>query len=146
MNKQIIFKIIYYTIPCILIISFMIPNKVHREGMVDSEKLFYHLLGNYSSYQFQKNLVKEKALYTYATVNVSEITGSEIDAIVNYLQQHGWRKVVSNESKYRLCHGNQNLIAITEWSNDSTLMQNNKFKGKVEFTFFYSYRGTSTCE
>ena len=149
MNKELILKTLYYVISSIPIIFFiyqMSTREVHREGMVDSEKLFYTLLGGYPSYQFEKNLIKEVSLTTYATVNTSEISDSEIDAKVNYLQQNGWRKIVSNESKYRLCHGSQNMVAITEWRKDSTLEQNNKFKGKVEFTFFYNYKGNSDCE
>ena len=149
MNKKLILKTLYYVISFIPIIFFiyqMSTREVHREGMVDSEKLFYTLLGGYPSYYFQESLIRDESLYTYATVNTSEITTSDIDAKVNYLQQNGWRQIVSNGSKYRLCHGSQNMVAITEWGKDSTLEQNKKFKEKVEFTFTYIYHGKSGCE
>ena len=149
MNKKLILKTLYYVISFIFLISFIYllsTNKVHREGMVDSEKLFYTLLGSYPSYYFLESLIKEVTLYTYATVNISEISDSVIDAKVNYLQQNGWRKVFSKDDTIRLCHGSQNLIYIHKWHKDSILEQDNNFKGKVKFSFFYTYRGDSECE
>ena len=89
MNKKLILKTLYYVISFIPIIFFiyqMSTREVHREGMVDSEKLFYTLLGGYPSYYFQESLVKEVTLYTYATVNISEISDSVINEKVHYLQ------------------------------------------------------------
>ena len=92
----------------------MSTREVHREGMVDSEKLFYTLLGSYPSYYFLENLTKEVSLWTYATVNTSEISDSEINEKVHYLQQNGWRKVFSKDDTIRLCHGSQNLGSVSK--------------------------------
>ena len=149
MNKKLILKTLYYVISFIFLISFIYllsTNKVHREGMVDSEKLFYTLLGGYPSYYFQESLVKEVTLYTYATVNISEISDSVIDAKVNYLQQNGWREVFSKDDTIRLCYGSQNLIYIRKWRKGSVLEQDHRFKGKVKLSFFYAYKGRSECE
>lgn len=128
------------------VIYLMIINKMQREGMVDSEKLFYVLLGSYPSYHFQENLVKEVSLNTYATVNISEISTSDINTKLSYLQKNGWRKVFSDEKILRLCHGNQNMLIITQSDKNPKLEQDHRFKGKVKLSFLYEYRGVGECE
>lgn len=111
---KIILKIIVGIILLISVVKLILPMKFQREGMVDPELLSSQLFGQYPSYVYKKQSIKEAWLMDYATVAKAEMDQVALQEKVKYLKDHGWRQVyLPFEDQIAFCHGTQNSIRIS---------------------------------
>ena len=79
MNKKLLFKgILLFIWFIFLFYVLFIPNKVHREGLVDQEQLSNKLFGEYKSYNFKIVSTKEITLSSTAKVKKVDLSQNDV--------------------------------------------------------------------
>ncbi|WP_180108361.1 hypothetical protein [Acinetobacter sp. YH12085] len=149
MNKKILKRVLLGAWFIFLFYVLFIPNKVHREGMVDQEQLSNKLFGAYSSHRYEEGLNKERSLSGYAFIDKKELSKQDLNYKVADLKKHGWKQVYPPlEDQTTLCFGSQNRIIIVyptklSYSSGMKLTEADLATWIVNYT--YAYKGARYC-
>lgn len=149
MNKKLLKRVLLGAWFIFLFYVLIIPNKVHREGMVDQEQLSKKLFEAYSSHRYEVGLNKERSLSSIAFIDKKELSKQDLDYKVADLKKHGWRQVFPPlEDQVTLCFGSQNRIMIvypTKLSYSSGMRLTEAQLATWVINYTYAYKGVHYC-
>ena len=94
MNRKILKNILLGAWFIFLFYILFIPNRVHREGLIDQEQLSNKLFGAYSSHRYERGLNKEIALSGYAFIDKRELSKQDLNYKVADLKNMAGRKSI----------------------------------------------------
>lgn len=149
MNKKLLIRILLGAWFIFLFYVLIIPNKVHREGMIDQEQLSNKLFGAYSSHRYEEGLNKETYLSSIAFIDKQELSKHDLNDKIADLKKHGWKQVYpAREDQITLCFGNQNEIIIVyptklNYPNGMRLTEADLANWIINYT--YTYKGGEYC-
>jgi hypothetical protein len=113
MNKKLLIRILLGAWFIFLFYVLFIPNKVHREGMVDQEQLSNKLFGEYDSYNYKIVSTKEITLSSTAKVKKVDLSQNNMANKIDLLKDSGWSYGNgAKEDQVILCNGKKNMMMI----------------------------------